>query len=252
MYATGDITRRLLVDAGIGEGMRVLDIGCGYGEVTLLAAALVGAAGQVLGVDRAEPALQVARTRAREQGVGNVSFSRCELDALPDGNGLFDAVIGRRVLMYVPDAVATLSRLAAVLKPGGLIVLQEHDPTAMPLCRPAMPLHEQVHRWIWETVAHEGADVHMGLNLSPSLRRAGFTVECVRAETTLLMPGQPDTVAAVVRAIVGRIVAAGAATEAAIGLDTLEQRLVAERVAADGTCVWELVFAAWARKAGDA
>jgi ubiquinone/menaquinone biosynthesis C-methylase UbiE len=156
-----DVTRRLMVDAGIREGMRVLDIGCGRGDVTLLAAGLVGASGWVLGIDRDSVAIEAAAAGVREMGLPNVGFAQADLGSLTSALGRFDAVVGRRVLMYQPDPVACLARLADFLEPGGLIVLQEHDSTAMPVCRPAMPLHERVSKWIWETVAREGADVHM-------------------------------------------------------------------------------------------
>jgi methyltransferase family protein len=245
-----DITHRLVSDAGLREGMRVLDIGCGRGEVAFLAARLVGARGEVLGIDRDDAAIDVARARARELGHANVRFEHADLGAATSELGRFDAVVGRRVLMYQPDAAACLARLADVLVPGGLIVLQEHDSTAMPICRPPMPLHQRVSAWIWETVAREGADVHMGLQLAPALVRAGFAVECVRAEATVLTPHQSHGIGAIVRAMLERIVAAGVADAREIDIDTLDERLAAERQVSDGTCLWEMVFGAWARKAG--
>jgi cyclopropane fatty-acyl-phospholipid synthase-like methyltransferase len=245
-----DMTHRFMADAGIREGMRVLDIGCGHGDVALLAARLVGTRGEVLGIDQNEAAISAARTRARELGHANVRFAHADLGAPMSELGRFDAVAGRRVLMYQPDAVECLTRLAEVLVPGGLIVLQEHDSTAMPVCRPAMPLHERVSAWIWQTVAREGADVHIGLNLAHALVRAGFTVERVRAEATVLTAHQSHAIGAIVRAMLERIVAAGVATAREIDADTLDERLAAERQASKGTCLWEMIFGAWARKAG--
>jgi len=63
------ITRRFLLDAGVLPGMRVLDVGCGLGDVTFLCAALVGDAGQVIGVDRASSAIVAARERARSKSL---------------------------------------------------------------------------------------------------------------------------------------------------------------------------------------
>lgn len=243
-----DVTHRLLSDAGLCSGMRVLDIGCGRGHVAFLAARLVGTRGEVLGIDNDEAAISAARARAREMGLANVRFACADLGAPTSDLGRFDAVVGRRVLMYQPDAAACLARLASVLVPGGLIVLQEHDSTAMPICRPRMPLHERVSGWIWETVAHEGADVHMGLNLAPALVRSGFTVERVRAEATVLTVHQSHAIGVIVRAMLERIVAAGVATAREIDIDTLDERLAAERQASSGTCLWEMVFGAWARK----
>lgn len=182
-------------------------------------------------------------------GLPNVGFAQADLGALTSALGRFDAVVGRRVLMYQPGPVACLSRLADLLEPGGLIVLQEHDSTAMPVCRPAMPLHERVSEWIWETVVREGADVHMGLHLAPALAAAGFAIERVRAEATVLTADQSHPIGTIVRAMQARIVAAGVATANEIGVDTLDMRLIAERRETNGTCVWEMVFGAWARSA---
>lgn len=245
-----DVTHRLMSDAGLCDGMRVLDIGCGRGDVALLVACLVGARGEVLGIDRDKAAIGVARARAHEIGLANIRFVHADLGAPTSALGQFDAVVGRRVLMYQPDAVACLARIADVLVPGGLIVLQEHDSTAMPICRPPMPLHQRVSTWIWETVAHEGADVHMGLNLAPALVRAGFAVDHVRAEATVVTPHQSHGIGAIVRAMQERIVAAGVASAREIDIDTLDERLAAERQASNGTCLWEMVFGAWARRAG--
>lgn len=245
-----DFTRRLLADAGVRDGMRVLDIGCGMGDVAFLAAQLVGARGQVLGIDRSEAPLETARARARDRGLDSVRFARADLATLSPKLGTFDAVVGRRVLMYQPDAVSCLARLADVLAPGGLIVLQEHDSTSMPICQPAMPLHEKVHAWMWATVRSEGADVQMGLHLSARLEQAGFGVERVRAEATVVTRDQPHTIASIVRAMEGRIVAAGVATADELQVATLDERLAAERETTNGNCLWELVFGAWARKPG--
>src|SRR5208337_5280181 len=68
------ITERLLRGAGIGRGMRVLDLGCGAGDVSMLAAELVGAAGSVVGIDRSQEAIAVARERAQTARLGNIDF----------------------------------------------------------------------------------------------------------------------------------------------------------------------------------
>jgi SAM-dependent methyltransferase len=70
----GDLTEEVLRRAGVEPGMRVLDVGCGTGDVSFLAARLVGPTGAVLGVDRSAEAVEVAQGRARDAGLGNVSF----------------------------------------------------------------------------------------------------------------------------------------------------------------------------------
>lgn len=245
--------QRLLLDAGVGAGMRVLDVGSGWGVVSFMLASLVGAGGQVVGVDRDASALAVARERARELGLGTVSFVEADLSALPrEGtlspkHGPFDAIVGRRVLMYQRDPIEVIRQLTRVLRPGGLVVFQEHDATMVPASVTPLPLHERVHGWMWRTVEREGANTHMGFDLASVLERAGLSVVQVRAEAIVQTPTMPPTTSTIIRAIMHRIVQQGVATEAEIDVDTLDERLAAERKAANATYVGDMVFGAWAR-----
>jgi SAM-dependent methyltransferase len=244
------MTERLLVDAGIGAGMRVLDIGCGRGDVAFIAARLVGKHGQVVGVDREPGALAVARARALELGLSHVTFVEGDFAAFPSEHGAFDAAVGRRVLMYQPDPVNSVRALTHAVRPGGLIVFQEHDSTIGPASLTPLPLHQQVHGWIWETIAREGANVHMGFNLASTLERAGLTLERVRAEAIVQTPSSPHPVGAILQAMLERIERHGVATRQQIDVATIDHRLEEERRQSNATYIGELVFGAWSRKPG--
>ncbi|MXY97899.1 MAG: class I SAM-dependent methyltransferase, partial [Gemmatimonadetes bacterium] len=120
------ITERFLKSAGLARGMRVLDIGSGAGDVALVAAELVGPEGEVVGVDMNPEILETARERVRQAGHRNVEFKAGDVHTLETGSD-FDALIGRLVLMYLPDPVATLKQLVTRLRPRGLVVFQEID-----------------------------------------------------------------------------------------------------------------------------
>src|SRR4051812_42025726 len=93
------LTEYIFRSAGIGPGMRVLDVGCGVGDVAFLVATLVGPTGSVTGIDRNADAVEVARTRARELGLSSITFEGHSIeDYLP--REPFDAVVGRLVLVY--------------------------------------------------------------------------------------------------------------------------------------------------------
>jgi ubiquinone/menaquinone biosynthesis C-methylase UbiE len=94
--------RRLLEDAGLTSGMRVLDVGSGAGDAAFAAADIVGPTGAVVGVDVDPSVLAKARARAEKAGRGNVAFLEGECRSLAI-DGQFDAVVGRLVLMYVGD-----------------------------------------------------------------------------------------------------------------------------------------------------
>lgn len=242
-----EMTRRMLVDAGVGAGMRVLDVGCGRGDVTLMLARLVGESGQVLGIDRDEQALAAARQRATETGCGNVSFETGDLAAFSAESGPFDAIVGRRVLMYLPDAGKALRDLAARLRPGGLVVFQEHDATMVPAALTPLPLRQQLHRWMWTTVEREGADVRIGFRLASLFTQAGLVVEQVRAHAVVQTPHERHKVDAIVRAMLPRMVAQGVASEAEVDIETLDARLAAEHASTAATFIGDMVFFAWAR-----
>src|SRR3954451_8117878 len=86
----GDLTERLFRAAGLMPGMSVLDAGCGVGDVSLLAASIVGPSGGVLGVDPRAASVEAARGRARAAGLGNVAFQQGDLPSLDPGR-TFDA-----------------------------------------------------------------------------------------------------------------------------------------------------------------
>jgi ubiquinone/menaquinone biosynthesis C-methylase UbiE len=114
------ITRRFLVSAGIAEGMRVLDVGSGAGDVAVLLASLVGASGEVIGTDPAGTAIDAAEKRIRASGLGNVRFQHGD-PALMTFDKPFDAVVGRYVLQFMPDPSAAVARLSSHLHRGGII-----------------------------------------------------------------------------------------------------------------------------------
>jgi SAM-dependent methyltransferase len=250
MVFAHDMTERLLIDAGIGPGMRVLDVGCGHGNVSVLLARLVGAQGAVLGVDRDGGALAIARARVHELGLAQVAFLERDLTALSADLGPFDAAVGRRVLMYQPNADAAVRSVASAVRSAGVVVFQEHDPSMGPGRLAPLPLHERLRTWIWQMVEREGASLHMGFELDGVLRRAGLDVEHVRAEAIVHRPGAPYDLFSMVRAVLPRMVAQGVVTAAEVGIDTLEQRLREERDRCPGTYLPEMVFGAWARKPG--
>src|SRR5260221_5933325 len=101
------ITRRFLVAAGVVPGMRVLDVGSGAGDVSFLAADVVGKGGSVTGVDRSADAIATATAAATTRFLTNVTFVLSDLDALPVAEP-FDAIIGRYVLQWLPDPARTL------------------------------------------------------------------------------------------------------------------------------------------------
>jgi ubiquinone/menaquinone biosynthesis C-methylase UbiE len=117
-------TDRLLKTAGIGPGMRVLDLGCGAGDVSILTAELIGPSGSVVGIDRNPEVIALASKRAATTGLRNVVFKNVALDAFGEP-GPFDCIVGRYVLIHQPDPVNFLRQAARLLQPHGILAFHE-------------------------------------------------------------------------------------------------------------------------------
>ena len=116
-------THRLITECGIKPGMHVLDFGTGAGDVALLFAQTVGER-HVVGVDQEERSVRLSEQRAAAGGLLNATFAVGGDDSLAQ-HGVFDAAIGRLVLVHQPDAGATIRRIAEVVKPGGVVAFLE-------------------------------------------------------------------------------------------------------------------------------
>lgn len=243
-----EMTERLLDEAGIGPGMRVLDIGCGPGAVSLMMARRVGGTGQVFAVDQNPQMLELARRAAREAGQSNLTFIQGGFDVEFAERGSLDAVVGRRVLMYQPDAAQAVAQLVDAIRPGGVIAFHEHDMVA--INDAPLPLHDRVRSWLREMLRLEGANLHMGFGLHSALSAAGLAVQRVRAEANVLTPTSSYPVGAIIGAVLPRLLHLGITTESEVDVETLDERLAAERTERNATCLWEMVFCAWARKPG--
>lgn len=113
------LNHRLVSDARVRPGMRVLDLGSGTGYPALLAAQTAGSTGSVTGLDLAESMLGAAERKAKRLGIHNVSFRTGDVTTLPFGTSSFDAVISRFCLMFLPEIPKAVAEIARVLKSGG-------------------------------------------------------------------------------------------------------------------------------------
>jgi SAM-dependent methyltransferase len=167
-----DYTEHALRLAGLRPGMRVLDIGSGPGDVSLIAARLVGPTGSVLGVDAAPAMVELARTRAAEQGVSTTHFTQATVDEIAPDEPV-DAVIGRLILMHLPDPAATLRQLSFFVRPGGIVAFSENDITGTRSI-PDLPLFGQVSAGIVRAFEAMGLSARFGTTLHRVFTDAGL------------------------------------------------------------------------------
>ena len=221
-------TERILRRSGLSPGMRVLDLGCGTGDVSFLAAELVGPTGSVLGIDRDPGVLAVARQRADAMGSTTVSFEKRSIEDLIAARP-FDAVIGRFVLVYQPDPVSTLGHVSGLLRPGGIVAVLEPDMSVGVCSWPPVPLWDQVSHWIRETFRRGGLHYDIGARLYPLFRRAGLPGPAM-GQDRLIGGGESMRTAYelctdMIRSLLPRMEQYGIATVNEVQVDTLAERL---------------------------
>ena len=224
----GESTQRLCKRAGIAQRMRVLEIGSGAGDVSLMLAELVGPEGQVVGVDVNPTILDTARQRATDAGTQNVEFIASDARAL-DFSDKFDAIVGRFVLMYMADPGEAFAQLITHLKPGGIVAFQEPEYTLYPaLLHPNTPLMNQLIRWILEVFEHSGAHLDMGIGLYRTFVGAGLPPPTMHLESPI---GAAKTwagyryMATIFQSLLPLLEKYGLATAEEVDMDTLAARI---------------------------
>jgi ubiquinone/menaquinone biosynthesis C-methylase UbiE len=241
------ITERFFREAGIGLGQRVLDLGSGVGDVAMLVARLVGPSGEVVAIERDSNSIAKARARVTEAGFHNVTFNESGVDEILDEKS-FDAAVGRFILMYLPDPVATLRSISQVVRPGGVFVFQEPDwlPVLAHLAK--LPLWFATASLIDKTM-RASANHDMGTELYNTFVKAGLPEPTVRMEVPLgkepyLAQWYYDTLCS----LRPQIEQLHLSTDSLGSLDTLVQRLQAEVAESKTVACWFASVGAWCRK----
>jgi 2-polyprenyl-3-methyl-5-hydroxy-6-metoxy-1,4-benzoquinol methylase len=245
-------TLGMLADCSLRPGMRVLDAGCGTGEVSLLLAEVVGEAGAVTAVDRAPEALQKGRERAALLGAGHVAFHEDDV-ATMTAEEPFDAVVGRMFLMHQPDPAGVLAHLAGLARPGGLLAFAEILVLPEMAAVPARPLLRRVARTIDQALTLAGVDARMGIGLHDAFVRAGLPAPEVRLVPLPTWGEDPAYVRWVVetlRTLLPVLEPLGVATPDEVAIETLPERLAAEAAAAGGVAMPCMLGTAWTRLPG--
>jgi len=244
--ALAPATRMILAEAGIRPGMRVLDLGCGAGDVAFAAAGLVGPDGSVVGVDRSPDALARARLRAGQRGLAQVQFVQGDVND-PAPGGPFDAIVERLVLWTVPDPAALLRRQAMVLRPGGLVVPIEVDLSTI-RSLPETAFGTQGKSWVVEAFAKAGMSM-LGPRLWAILQEAGLRPLGMIGVQPHFGPGDEVGIAFLVetmRVAAPLIVGTAVATAEEIGMETLEQRLRDDGQRSQAVRATPMLLSAWA------
>jgi ubiquinone/menaquinone biosynthesis C-methylase UbiE len=242
------LTEQLFRRAGISSGMRVADIGCGVGDVSLLAARLVGRHGSVTSVDIDRPALETLAARAADEGIKNIECIQADIHAWKPGRR-FDGVVGRHVLIHSKDPLAVIRDCAALLHRRGLAAFHEYDFSVVHHGWPPTPLRDRVMEVFDRFFAHHTC-ANIGSRLWKLLTEAGFEHPDCRAEYPVSGGSESvyfEWITESFRSIQPRAIAVGIIADGEFDLDTLEQRLREEATAGNSCFPAPAMIAAFAR-----
>jgi SAM-dependent methyltransferase len=208
--------RQALVDAGLKAGMTVADFGCGSGAMTRTIAAMVGPTGSVTGVDLHQAQVEQAARLCLAKGLVNTEFVVADATNTGLPNDHFDLVYCRFLLLHLTDPNAGLREMWRILKPGGILLVEDGDiasacsvpPTALDafadlLCRLASMrnLDYSLANRLWHLVSQAGFS-SIGLKVHQPSDRAGLSALLLRwsvqeagpalVQSGLLTPDQLD------------------------------------------------------------
>ncbi len=165
------VGRRVLLRAGLAKGMKVADFGCGVGVVSRMLAEMVGSSGSVTGIDVNGDQLEQARQWCASAGL-NTTFIEASADNTGLERGVFDLAYCRFLLLHLTDPTACLREMREILKPGGILVVEDGDLTSAGSIPPtALNASADLFGRLGRA---RGLDYTLGANLYHLVTSAGF------------------------------------------------------------------------------
>lgn len=239
-------TSQLLKTAGISEGMKCLDVGCGGGYVTLLMAGLVGTQGKVVGTDSDDTILALAGEDAEAEHLNNVEFRHTDA-SICQNEEEFDLVYARFLLTHLSKPEKCLEAMVKACKPAGLIVIEDIEFTGS-FCYPYSAAYQRYTELYQQVVQQRGGDPNIGPKLPGMLRKAGTEGVQVNVVQPAHLEGDGKFMASITMArIADSVISEGFATD-----DEVEQLIVElNDAAANPEFVMSLprIFQTWGRRA---
>lgn len=222
MSKRNDFTERFL-KKHLKPGMKILDIGTGNGEVAFIAAKIVGEAGAVHGIDINANSINSAKDYAKSNNINNCTFEAVDLNNLESKK--YDAIIGRRILMYLSEPQKIVTKLTDYLKQDGLFLFQESDASAANLLNSKDYKHHiEALNIAWDTVRSEGGNPNIGSQLYEIMINAKLQVLEVESELIINTPENGSDLIWLLKIMENRVLKRGVS----LNIDEMEQKLKAE------------------------
>jgi len=170
----GEHSRNFLIGAGLSEGKKILEVGCGPGSMTTWLAKQVGKNGHVIAVDASEQQLAMARNAAEESGVANIEFVCSTIESLDLHSDCIDLAFSRFLLMHLKDPKQVLFSIKKYIKPGGVIACEEPHAASL-MTTPRNEPIERLNELFIQLGKLQGLDFNIGDTLFSMIASAGYS-----------------------------------------------------------------------------
>ncbi|SFJ01599.1 methyltransferase domain-containing protein [Planctomicrobium piriforme] len=187
VYGPG--TEAMFRRAGLTAGQRVIEFGCGSGNIACWVAEQVGPTGSVVGIDNSPGQIEEARRQAARRGLTNIEFEVADAYSpkLPEQS--FDIACCRLVLMHLTHPLEALKAMRSLVKPGGQVLCEEMD-LGHWLCDPPAHGMSEFFRLNEELGRRRGENFDLGASLHRLFREAGFYRLNVHSNFVLALRGE--------------------------------------------------------------
>jgi len=171
----GPYSQRFLTSTGLTQGITVLEIGCGTGNMTTWIAQQVGPTGSVIAVDISDQQLEIAKHAAEKQGLNNIEFIHSPIEEFTL-DAPVDMIYSRFVLMHLTQPTSTINKLKLFLKPNGIIACEEPAFTSI-ITAPRHDIIEKLTKLSFEWGKKHGCDYDLGDKLYSMINALEFDIE---------------------------------------------------------------------------
>jgi SAM-dependent methyltransferase len=244
VYGPG--TEAVFHRAGLCEGMRVVEVGCGSGNIACWVAEKVGPSGSVVGIDNSPGQIEQARQQAQARGLRNIDFHVADAYSPRLPEGAFDLAYCRLVLMHLTHPADALRAMRLLVRPGGRVVCEEMDLGCW-LCDPPADAMKRFFELNEALGRRLGENFCLGVSLHQLFREAGFGRPEVGANFALALRGEQKRLLGMTFAqFAPALVEQGLATQAEVdGVLTGMMRLANDETTMFG---FPLVVQVWATR----
>lgn len=234
------MTTQCLETINVEQGWNCLEVGAGGGSIVEWLAQRVGSTGKVVGTDLQTKFLEAIEAPNVEIRQHNILNDDLESDT-------FDLVCARKVLEHLPDAMATLQKMAAAVRPGGWLLVEDGDMASFRKVSTRDPdLFERVYTAFLETMKSVGFNPYLGVDLGNMLRVVGFDEVALRGWTGEWTAAEGNPTGAVYRLTFEKM--RDRLTEAGVISSEEADQFLIDIQSPDFHAITGIHFAAWGRK----